>query len=118
MKRKFFILNISFILLTLVSTPFIHAQQQHRNSHQSQNEEAKLFTLKGKVVDWDYNYVKNAIVLIPEISKSVETDESGSFKIIQIPQGKYHVEVYAEGFLDYFSDVFSLEENKLNYQIV
>jgi len=118
MKRKFLVLKISFILLTLVFTPFIHAQQQHRNSHQSQNGEVKLFTLKGNVVDWDYNNVKNAIVLIPEISKSVETDESGSFKIIQIPQGKYHIEVYAEGFLDYFSDVFSLEENKLNYQIV
>jgi len=118
MKRKIFILNISFILLMLVFTPFIHAQQQHQNRHQNQKGKAKLFTLKGKVVDWDYNCVKKAIVLIPEISKSIETDESGSFKIIQIPQGQYHVEVFAEGFMNYSSDVFSLEDDKLNYGIV
>jgi len=67
---------------------------------------------------WEGNPVKKAVVLIPEINKSAETDESGSFEITQIPPGRYHVEVYAEGYMDYSSNNFDLKQNKLNYQVI
>jgi outer membrane receptor for ferrienterochelin and colicins len=78
----------------------------------------KYYSIKGQIVDWDTNYIKKAVVLIPELGKSVETDERGAFEITQIPQGRYHLEVYAEGFLDYCSDPFDLVENKTGYHIV
>lgn len=116
MKTKLLILLI--ILLIFVFTPLIHAQQSHQNRHQNRHGQNKLLILRGKVEDWERAPVKKAIVLIPEIEKSSETDESGNFEITQIPPGKYHIEVYAEGFMDYSSEPFDLESNKSNYQIV
>jgi len=56
--------------------------------------------------------------MIPELSRTTETDELGKFEIRQIPPGTYHVEVYAQGYMDYCSDPFVLESNKLSYQVV
>jgi outer membrane receptor for ferrienterochelin and colicins len=64
------------------------------------------------------NYVEKAIVLIPELGKSVETDDRGAFEFEKIPVGSYHIEVHAEGFMYYSSELFALSENKLNYNIV
>jgi len=118
MKRKFFRSNIFCIFLLIIFTQFIHAQQQNQNRQRARQGRANVFTIKGKVIDWEKNYVEKALVLIPELSKSVKTDKSGSFEITQIPQGRYHVEVYAEGFQDYFSDTFNIKEDKLRYQII
>ncbi len=118
MKRKFFRLNIFCIFLLIIFAQFLHAHQQNQNRQRERHGRANVFTIKGKVIDWEKNYVEKALVLIPEISKSVKTDKSGSFEIIQIPQGRYHIEVYAEGFLDYFSDAFNIKEDKLRYQII
>jgi outer membrane receptor for ferrienterochelin and colicins len=118
MKRKFSIFNIFIILLASFCCSFLQAQNQHRNQNQYRRAQPQLFSIKGKVVDWDADYVNKAVVLIPEIGKSVETDESGTFEFTQIPNGKYHIEVYAEGFLEYSSEAFVLNENKLKYNIV
>jgi len=118
MKKKFLISEIALILLLMpIFTQFIHSQQLHQNRYQHQGQD-RLFCLKGKVEDWKGNPVKKAVVLIPEISKSAETDESGLFEISQISPGRYHIEVYAEGYMDYFSDTFDLRKNKLNYKVI
>ena len=97
---------------------FSSAYQQRQNRHQHRHGQEKSYSIKGQIVDWDTNYIEKAVVIIPELGKSVETDERGAFEITQIPQGSYHLEVYAEGFLDYRSDVFDLEANRTGYNIV
>ena len=112
MKIKFLIVYI--LSLMLISAPSLLAQQAHQHRH----GQKKFLTLKGHVEDWEGNPVKKAVILIPEISKSTETDDSGDFEITQIPPGKYHVEVYAEGYMDYSSDSFHLQQSKFNYNVI
>jgi len=118
MKKESFTIIILLILALLISAQFSQAYQHQQNRHQNRQGQLKYFSLKGKIIDWDENYVKKAIVLIPELGKSVETDESGGFQFTQIPQGRYHVEVYAEGFLEYSSEPFDLGENKDDFIVV
>ena len=118
MKKNPFIIIALLVLGPITFVQFSQAYQQRQNRHQHRQGQEKYYSLKGRVVDWEVNYVKKAVVLIPELGKSVETDERGAFEITQIPHGSYHVEVYAEGFLDYSSDPFVLAENKTGYNIV
>jgi len=114
-KRKFL---IYIVALVIISTQLIFAQERQQKRFRHGQQQSKTLTLKGKVEDWNGNPVKKAVILIPEIGKSVETNELGVFEFIQIPPGKYHVEVYAEGYMDYSSDVFVLTKNNFNYDIV
>ncbi len=116
MKIKILILNTIFLML--VFTQFIHGQQSNQNRQQQRQGQERLLFIKGNVEDWEGNPVKKAIVLVPEISKSTESDESGNFEITQIPSGSYHVEVYAEGYMDYSSDPFVLKQSKLSYEVI
>jgi outer membrane receptor for ferrienterochelin and colicins len=118
MKKNSFVIIILLILIPIIFAQFSQAYQQQQNRHQHRQRQVKYFSLKGTVVDWEANYVKKAIVLIPELGKSVETDESGTFEFTQIPKGSYHIEVHAEGFMYYSSELFVLSENKLDYNIV
>ena len=118
MVKKLFVIIILIILIPIIFVQFTSAYQQRQNRNQHRQGQEKYYSLKGQVVDWEVNYVEKAVVLIPELGKSVETDERGAFEITQIPRGSYHVEVYAEGFLEYSSDPFVLGENKTGYNIV
>jgi len=116
MRSKLLFLNIIFFIL--IFTPFAHAQQSNQNRQQHlQGKEGFLF-IRGNVEDWEHHPVNKAFVLIPELGKSTETDESGKFEIIQIPPGKYHIEVYAQGYMDYYSDIFELKHNKLSHKVI
>ena len=116
MKIKILILNIIFLMF--IFTQFIHGQQLHQSRQQHRRGQERLLFIKGNVEDWEGNPVKKATVLIPEISKSTESDESGNFEITQIPSGSYHVEVYADGYMDYSSDPFVLKQSKLSYELI
>ena len=116
MKIKLLILNIIF--LTLIFTQFIHAQQSPQSRQQHRRGQERLLFIKGNIEDWERNHVKKATVLIPEIGKSTETDESGNFEIKKIPPGRYHIEVFAEGYIDYSSDPFDLKQSRLNYKVI
>ena len=120
MKRHMFIFNLLFISLVLSTCTFLQAQNQLQKQNQKRKQGTKIqyFFIKGHIVNWEADYVSKAIVLIPELGKSVETDERGSFEFTQIPQGLYHIEVYAEGYLDYSSEVFVLNEDKSKYHVV
>jgi outer membrane receptor for ferrienterochelin and colicins len=116
MKKNSSILTI--VSLILIINQFTFAQQSHQNRHQRRQGQDNLLVIKGKIEGWEGEAVKKAIVLLPEMGISVETDESGSFEITQIPPGRYHVEVYAEEYIDYSSDSFVLEQDKINYTII
>jgi len=116
MKIKPLLLNIFSIILIL--TQSISAQQNDQNRHQERHGQVSQLFIRGFVKDWDQNPVHKAFVLIPELNRSAETDELGKFEIRQVPAGTYHVEVYAQGYLDYYSDPFVLESNKLSYQVI
>ncbi|MDH4257922.1 MAG: Plug and carboxypeptidase regulatory-like domain-containing protein, partial [Candidatus Aminicenantes bacterium] len=116
MKIKPLLFNIFFIILIL--TQSINAQQVHQNHYQQRQGQVSQLFIRGFVKDWDQNPVHKAFVMIPELNKSAETDELGKFEIRQVPPGTYHVQVYAQGYMDYCSDPFVLENNKLSYQVV
>jgi outer membrane receptor for ferrienterochelin and colicins len=111
-------LTLIVISIIFISTQLIYAQQSNQKRNHQRHGQNRLFTIKGHVEDWERNPVKKAIVLIPELGQSTETDESGNFEITQIPPGKYHIEVYAEAYMDYSSDPFDLTQNKLNYTLI
>ena len=116
MRKKHSLLNIFFIIL--IAAQSVNAQQSHQNRHQQRHGQVSQLFIRGYVEDWEHKPVQKAFVLIPELSKSTETDESGKFEIRQVPPGTYHVEVYAQGYMDYCSDPFELKQNKLSYQII
>lgn len=111
--------SLIYVLISIfISSQLVFAHKFEQNQYRHRQRQGKLLTLKGKIEDWEGNSIKNAVVLIPEIGKSAESNASGSFEFTQIPPGRYHIEVYAEGYMDYSSDAFDLFENKLNHQIV
>lgn len=114
-KKKLWILCI---ILMSISAQLIFSHPSQQKQHRYGQQRGKLLLVKGKIEDWNGNPVEKAIVMIPEISKSTESDEAGIFEIADIPPGRYHIEVYAEGYMDYSSDNFDLQQSKLNYQIV
>jgi outer membrane receptor for ferrienterochelin and colicins len=118
MKKNSFVLIILAALITLHFPQNSHPCQQQQNRHQYRHGQGKFYSLRGRVVDWEGNYVKKAVVLIPELGKSVKTDERGRFEITQIPEGKYHVEVFAEEYMEYSSEPFVLDENNHDYNVV
>jgi outer membrane receptor for ferrienterochelin and colicins len=116
MRKKPLLLYMLFIIL--IFNQSINAQQSHQNRQQHRKGQVSQLFIRGTVKDWEHNPVNKAFVLIPELNQSTETDESGKFEIRQVPPGTYHLEVYGQGYLDYRSDSFVLQQNKLNYEIV
>lgn len=116
MRGKFSFINI-FLLTALLLSLSIPAQPL-QNRYQHQRGKERLLILEGRVESWEGKPIEKAVILIPEIGVSVETDKEGHFEITQIPPGRYHIEVYAEGFMDYSSDPFNMLQNKHHYQII
>ncbi len=116
MKKRVFWINAIILMLFFTQPGF--AQQPQQKRYQHGQKQADLLTLKGKVEDWEGNSIRKAVILIPEIGKSTESDENGNFGIFEIPPGRYHLEVYAEGYMDYSSDTIHLQQDKLNFSII
>lgn len=57
-------------------------------------------------------------MLIPELGRSVKTDESGNFEINNIPPGNYHLEVIKVGYIPFRSDPFSTPQDELNFEVI
>jgi outer membrane receptor for ferrienterochelin and colicins len=117
MRKKYVILNIWIIsILFLFTNSLLPAQQQQHQRQRAQT--APTFSIKGRVVDSNNLPVSEAIVLIPEIGISVETDASGIFELKKIPKGKYHLEIIKKGYMPYRSDFLKLEEKELTFEVV
>lgn len=87
MRRKNFIqtLIFAFLLSSLASLGFSQAQG----------------TIRGAVTLADDNKpIHNAIVTVVQLKRSVQTDESGAFEVMQVPPGTYTVLAHMEGFPD------------------
>lgn len=110
--------TVSVILITtmffLGLNSFVLAQQ-HRHRR---GQERPTYSIKGKVVNGNNSPVSQAIVLIPEISISGETDASGLFELSQIPKGRYHLEVIKEGHMPYRSDIFEVVDKDITLEVV
>jgi len=73
--------------------------------------------LSGKVKGYEGEPIAKATIIIPELSKTTETDEKGSFELLMVPPGKYHLQVFAEGYMDYRSEVFELKKSGMTFNI-
>jgi outer membrane receptor for ferrienterochelin and colicins len=116
MKRK--VIRAMIVLLSLICAQILFSNELPQERPWYRQGEVNSFSIKGKVEDWEENPIKGAIVLIPEINKSVDTDASGGFKISQIPPGRYHLEVYADKFMDYISEPFDLTQDKFDFDLI
>lgn len=116
MKKRVFWINAVILMLFFTQPGF--AQQPQQKRFQQGQKQADSLILKGNVEDWEGNSISKAVILIPEIGKSTETDENGNFQITEIPPGRYRLEVYAEGYMDYSSDSIQLQQDKLNFSII
>lgn len=112
MKLKHIIVILLFISL---ANPLMPAQQ-HRQ--QQRQRAGNTVSVEGTVKDMQEEPVSGAVVLVPELGISVKTDKSGRFRIVGIEPGNYHIEVYAEGHIDYVSDAFHLGEDQRGFHIV
>jgi outer membrane receptor for ferrienterochelin and colicins len=92
--------------------------QQKQVQYRHGQNARKLLVLRGVVKDWDGNPVAQAVVVLPEIGKTVETNNQGRFEFSRIPPGRYHLEVYAPGFVDYSSEPFVLNKDKYGHEVV
>lgn len=112
MKHKSFII---LLITTALLSPFTLAQnQQHQHRHGKDN----TFLIQGTVENMDEEPVSNAVVLIPELGISVQTDQSGRFKFTGLKRGNYHIEVYADDYMDFISDGFHLKKDKTHFNII
>lgn len=108
----------SFILLLLIGAQLIQALDFQQERHQNRQGQAKFFILRGKVESWQGKPIKKAFILIPELGISVESDDSGQYEFSQIPPGKHHLEVYADGYMDYASDPLDFDRDRIDYAII
>jgi len=99
------------------NTAFQPGQQQNRHRYGQKISESS-FHIKGRVENLNGEPIKKAVVVLPELQISVETDDQGQFKIEGISKGRYHLEVYAEKYIDYSSDPFELNRNIDDYKII
>jgi outer membrane receptor for ferrienterochelin and colicins len=109
---------LCFILILLIGGQLVGALDVQQERHQHRQGQATSFCLRGKVEGWQREPIKKAVILIPELGISVESDDSGGYEFSQIPPGKYHLEVYADGYMDYISDVFHFDRERINYTII
>jgi outer membrane receptor for ferrienterochelin and colicins len=102
--------TLAIIVLSLALIINLRAQESETTHAESQTENVKFLRLSGIVKSYDGAPIKGAVILIPEISKSSESDGEGAFEFLAIRPGKYHLEVFADGYMDFISDVFIIEE--------
>jgi len=108
----------SIILLFLIGSQLIGALDVQQERRQRRQGQAKFFSLRGKVKGWQGEPIKKAIILIPALGISVESDNSGQYEFSQIPPGRYHLEVYADGYMDYTSDPIVFDQDRVDYTII
>ena len=85
--------------------------------HEDLAEEIRDLKLSGVIKGYDGELIPKATVLIPELGKTTESDEKGFFELLGIPSGKYHLEVFAKGYMDYGSEVFELKDSGRTFHI-
>jgi len=109
---------LSLVLLLFISSQLIQALDVQQERRQHRQGQVKFFTLRGRVEGWQGEPIKKAAILIPELGLSAESDDSGGYAFSQIPPGKYHLEVYAEGYMDYISDPLDFDRDRINHAII
>ena len=113
--QKTRIINILSGLFLFTAAQLVHAVPGFGvNNSIDQTTDLKL---AGNIKSYEGGPIQKALVLIPEIGKTTESDEQGRFELLGVPPGKYHLEVFAEGYMDYKSDVFELDENSKTFSI-
>lgn len=115
MKAKGHLLIIIVLFFSSLLCGEPETPPQHRQQHRGQ---ALFFCYSGRVEDVQGEVVKKAVLLIPELGISIETDESGCFEIDRIPAGRYHVEVYAPGYMDHVSGPMNFDQDRKNQAII
>ncbi len=115
MKNK--LSTLSIIALSLVLVIHLKAQESETIYSELQTGNVKFLKLSGIVKSYEGDPIRGAVILIPEIGKSSESDGTGAFEFLAIPPGKYHLEVFADGYMDFISDVFGLEGSNKTFKI-
>ena len=113
-KRSLVIINIFTMLIFCL---IIQAKGMDAGKTDTKIKELKFLSLSGVVKSYDRVPIAGALVIIPEINKSTETDKTGLFEILAITPGKYHIEVYAEGFMDFQSDILDLTKARTKFNV-
>ncbi len=75
------------------------------------------FFIKGKVIDINGNPIDKAIVIIPEVGLTAETDKNGFFEIKGLERGRMHLEIQKDGYAPFQGNVFELKES-INLEII
>jgi outer membrane receptor for ferrienterochelin and colicins len=110
--------SLLFILLFLIGAQLVGALDFQQERRQRRRSQTGFFVLRGKIEGWQGEPIKKAVILIPELGISGQSGDSGEYEFNQIPAGKYHLEVYADGYMDYISDPLDFDRDRINYTIV
>jgi len=108
---------IPVIIFIIFSSLAMAASPQQERNRQRHGLSSQLY-IKGSVENIDGQPVKKATIILPELSLSAESDEQGRFTLGPLPPGKYHLEVYADGYMTYISEPLELRSDLENYQIM
>lgn len=79
---------------------------------------AQTCSLKGKVVDEQFNPIPGVNIVIPSTGYGTASDQSGNYEFRNIPSGNYTIEFSAIGFEKHRTEQIVLSENKIIPDII
>lgn len=103
--------------IVIIGLLFIFMPQVYADVTEDITDPSVDIKLTGIIQEYEGGPIRKALVLIPEIGKTTESDDQGRFEIFGVPSGKYHLEIYANGYMDYKTDFFILKENGKSFTI-
>lgn len=119
MKKRHVNSVFTIYAIILFSTIFIappFAQSKNTGVDVPVNQTG-LLKLSGIIKGYQGNPISNADVILVELGKTAPSDETGRFHFHSIPPGKYHIEVYAEGYMNYKSDLLDLTKVSMSFDV-
>jgi len=101
---------ISIALAAILS--FVAAQRSQAGPGCMDSDPAgedTTYKIAGIVKGFEGELVNKAAILILELGQVAESDAKGAFEIPGLPPGRYHLEIYADGYIDYRSEPVELK---------
>jgi len=110
-----FVIALITICIISFNNPLL-AQCENTDTENSPDQTG-LLKLSGVIKGYQGNPIPDTSIILVELGQSAQSDETGLFRFHSIPPGKYHIEVYAEGYMNYKSDLLDLTKASLSFDV-
>ncbi|OGF66587.1 MAG: hypothetical protein A2Y62_01100 [Candidatus Fischerbacteria bacterium RBG_13_37_8] len=101
--------SLILLIYILYGVNFLICSPKQDNA--STEGQPQALNIRGKIENAEKKPVEKAIIIIPELNKTTESDSSGAFEITQLTVGVIHMEIYKDGYVAYQSEALTLSED-------